>query len=63
MYRPDRILLKNNTATVIDYKFGEEEHTAHHRQLQRYAELLRRMDYTEINSYLYYVSLGKLIEC
>lgn len=62
MYRPDRVLLKDNTATVIDYKFGEEEHGYHKRQIQRYADFIREMGYKEVKGKLYYVSLGKIID-
>ena len=61
MYRPDRVLLKDNAATVVDYKFGEEEHGYHKRQIQRYADFLHEMGYKEVKGLLYYVSLGKII--
>ena len=62
MYRPDRVLLNGNQATVIDYKFGEEEHGYHKRQIQRYADFLREMGYSEVDGKIYYVSLGKIID-
>lgn len=61
MYRPDRILLQENNATVIDYKFGEEEKKSHARQLQRYADFLKEMGYANVKTRLYYVSLGKIV--
>lgn len=61
MYRPDRVILNGNKATVVDYKFGEEEHDYHKRQLQRYADFLKEMGYEEVNARLYYVSLGKVV--
>ncbi|MHB9055641.1 MAG: UvrD-helicase domain-containing protein [Paludibacteraceae bacterium] len=61
-YRPDRIILKDNEVTIVDYKFGEEEHQYHLRQLQQYVSLLLQMGYDKINSYLYYVSLGKIVK-
>lgn len=60
MYRPDRVVLNGIQATVIDYKFGEEEHGYHKRQLQRYTDFLKEMGYSEVKGKLYYVSLGKI---
>lgn len=61
MYRPDRVLLKGNKATVIDYKFGEEEHEYHKGQLKQYISFLKEMGYAEVKGVLYYASLGKII--
>ncbi len=61
MYRPDRVILNGNQATVVDYKFGEEERGYHTRQLQRYADFLKEMGYQEVKTKLYYVSLEKVI--
>lgn len=63
MYRPDRVLLNGNQATVIDYKFGEEEHGYHKRQIQRYADFLEEMGYKDVIGKLYYVSLEKITIC
>ena len=60
-YRPDRVILKNNNATVIDYKFGQEERAFHIRQLRGYSDFLTEMGYKPVKACLYYVSLGKLI--
>ena len=60
-YRPDRVILKNNNATVIDYKFGQEERAFHIGQLRGYSDFLTEMGYKPVKACLYYVSLGKLI--
>ncbi len=62
-FRPDRVILNNGKATIIDYKFGDKEHPVHQRQVLQYASLLRQMGYMEIESCLYYVRLGKIIHC
>lgn len=61
MYRPDRVLLKGDKATVVDYKFGEEEHEYHKSQLKQYISFLKEMGYAEVKGVLYYASLGKII--
>ena len=60
-FRPDRIILQDGKAIVIDYKFGEEEHAAHQKQVSRYMKLLQQMDF-EVEGYLYYVSLKKILK-
>ncbi len=48
--RPDRIVLKNNKVTIIDYKTGGFVDT-HEKQVSNYAEALKKMGY-EIDSCL-----------
>lgn len=54
--RPDRVLVKNNKAIVIDYKTGieKEEHAA---QINKYANALMNMGYSSIEKYLFYVEV------
>lgn len=58
-YRPDRILIDGNKATVIDYKFGQNELASHQRQITKYKELLQQMGYTT-SAHLCYVKLQKV---
>lgn len=60
-YRPDRVLLKDRTVTVIDYKFGEH-HGRYERQVRRYADIWRRMGYEDVKAYLWYVLTDEVIE-
>lgn len=59
-YRPDRIVIDGNKATVIDYKFGAHEKISYHRQVQQYTKLLQEMGY-ETSGYLCYVQLKKIV--
>ncbi len=54
VYRPDRVLVKDGKVTVIDYKFGEKNRR-YHRQVARYADIYRRMGYSEITPIIWYV--------
>jgi len=56
--RPDRVMISGNRAIVVDYKFGRKQTGSHRNQIIRYAELLQRMGYTEIECYLWYVNMG-----
>ncbi|MFV0392525.1 MAG: UvrD-helicase domain-containing protein [Paludibacteraceae bacterium] len=62
IYRPDRVILKDQKAMVIDYKFGEEEHDYYRSQVKRYSDFLTQMGY-EVSALLYYVSLKKIVSC
>ncbi len=54
VYRPDRVLIRGGKVTVIDYKFGGRD-SRYHRQVTRYADIYRRMGYSEITSAIWYV--------
>jgi ATP-dependent exoDNAse (exonuclease V) beta subunit (contains helicase and exonuclease domains) len=59
--RPDRVLTRDRKAIVIDYKFGDSEKEAYLWQVRNYMKHLRQMDYKEVEGYLWYVSLGKVV--
>ncbi|NDV47804.1 ATP-dependent helicase [Paludibacter sp. 221] len=61
LYRPDRVVIKDNTATVIDYKFGNIESKHHIRQVKQYMDLIAGMGY-EVKGFVCYVSLKKIVE-
>jgi hypothetical protein len=52
--RPDRVMMKDKSVTVVDYKFGEPS-DRHRRQAADYRELLRQMGYDNVKSWLWYV--------
>ena len=58
--RPDRVMTRGTEAVVVDYKFGALETERHRRQVASYLALLRRMGYTEVSGYLWYVKLGTI---
>lgn len=59
--RPDRLMLHENKAVVIDYKTGvEEEH--HSGQVLQYADVLKQMGYTETKMFLVYPAISKVVE-
>lgn len=59
-HRPDRVMIRDKEAVVVDYKFGELDAASYRRQLERYASLLREMGYERVNGYLWYVKQGKI---
>jgi len=60
--RPDRVMLSEGKAIVVDYKFGEIRDPRHNTQIRNYLRLLREMGYVEVKGYLWYVELGKVEE-
>ncbi|MBR5324132.1 MAG: UvrD-helicase domain-containing protein [Muribaculaceae bacterium] len=59
-YRPDRVVIDGDKVTVVDYKFGAES-PAYIKQVESYISLLKKMGYFNVNGYVWYVSLGKVI--
>ena len=54
IYRPDRVVIKDGKVTVIDYKFGEKNNR-YRRQVAHYADIYRRMGYSDITPVIWYV--------
>tara|TARA_R110002050_G_scaffold126506_2_gene247253 strand:- start:1229 stop:4324 length:3096 start_codon:yes stop_codon:yes gene_type:complete len=53
--RPDRVVLKNNHATIIDYKTGEQN-ANYHNQLNTYAESFSNMGYIIDQKIIVYIN-------
>ena len=61
-YIPDRILLKNNKVTVIDFKTGSDYNIEEHKsQITTYSNLLSEMGYDKIKMVLAYTELEKTV--
>lgn len=59
-WRPDRVMTKGERAVVVDYKFGMGTPDSHRRQIERYADLLRRMGYKDVSGYLWYITMERV---
>lgn len=59
-WRPDRVMTRGKKAVVVDYKFGELRTSAHRKQIENYASLLKRMGYEQVSGYLWYITLGEV---
>ncbi|OAV66381.1 ATP-dependent helicase/nuclease subunit A [Bacteroidales bacterium Barb6XT] len=55
--RPDRVMLSEGKAIVVDYKFGEHTDNRYHAQVKDYMDLIRQMGYADVSGYLWYVTL------
>ena len=62
VHRPDRVTIgPDNSVTVIDYKFGEP-HSGYAAQIRRYCDLYRKMGYTKVQGWLWYVTLAQTVK-
>ncbi len=60
-YRPDKVLVNDQEAIVIDFKTGEESNR-YEKQINQYARLLQEMGYTGVKKYLLYINSAKIVE-
>ena len=60
--RPDRVMLRHDSAIVLDYKFGRIRSTRYEEQVRTYMDAVRRMGYTAVKGYLWYANYGELVE-
>lgn len=58
--RPDRIVLKNGKAIIIDFKFGAEK-PGYITQVSNYRNLMYEMGYKNVEAFLWYVDNNKII--
>jgi hypothetical protein len=58
--RPDRVILRNGKATIIDFKFGEEN-PRYLFQVRHYRNLLIEMGYEQTEAFLWYVDADKIV--
>ena len=61
MLRPDRVVIYDRKVVIVDYKFGEH-HKTYERQLRKYAEIWRRLGYSVVSSYLWYVHTDEVVK-
>ncbi len=60
--RPDRVIIAGDSATVVDYKFTNEQSPKHKEQIKGYVELLEQMGY-RTTAFVWYVLHGEVVEC
>lgn len=59
--RFDRLLIKDNRAVVIDFKTGAPS-KADQQQVLAYMDVLRNMNFAEVEGYVLYVRTGEVVE-
>ncbi len=61
--RPDRVMIDraNNTAVVLDYKFGLTHDSRYRAQVRRYMALISSLGIQRVTGYLWYAEEGRLV--
>lgn len=59
--RPDRVVVDGGEVKIIDYKFGEH-YPKYEPQMNKYADVWRRMGYEKVSAYLWYVHTGEIVQ-
>lgn len=62
LFRPDRVILDEKLVRVVDFKFGQQTQEKYVNQVRRYVHLLEEMDYPWVEGYIWYATLGKIIQ-
>lgn len=60
-YRPDKILINDEEAIIVDFKFTDNIENAHREQIENYKHLLSQMDIPTVKGYLFYGFLDQLV--
>lgn len=60
-WRPDRVVVTESGLDIIDYKFGAED-KAYLKQVCNYADIYRRLGYSNVRAHVWYVESGRIIE-
>jgi ATP-dependent exoDNAse (exonuclease V) beta subunit len=60
-FRPDRMMLGDGCAVVVDFKTGERR-DSHASQVKRYAQLLRETGIPDVRSFLWYIRENEVLE-
>ncbi|NQU54919.1 MAG: Dna2/Cas4 domain-containing protein, partial [Bacteroidetes bacterium] len=58
--RPDRIMISENEAIVVDYKTGEKKSDSYNRQVQRYAKTLKETGAKKVTGFLWYINQNEV---
>ncbi len=58
--RPDRIMVSEKKAIVVDYKTGEQKSEKYNSQVKRYAKTLKETGFEKVEGYLWYVALNEV---
>jgi ATP-dependent helicase/nuclease subunit A len=62
LIRPDRVIVDGDRVTVVDFKFGEQEKPSYLNQVGNYIEQLGKMSYREVEGFVWYVMLDKIVK-
>lgn len=60
LLRPDRIMLKGDSALVVDFKTGEIKTEKYHWQVKQYARILKDTGFNKVEGFIWYTGLNEV---
>lgn len=60
LYRPDRMMLANDEAVIVDFKSGTVRDEAYKAQITRYCEILKETGMDRVSGYLWYIQTNEI---
>lgn len=60
--RMDRVMILEDEAIVLDYKFGYGDKDDYHDQVRLYMQLMRELGYKKVRGYLWFAHRAQLVE-
>lgn len=60
IFRPDRIMVRNNEALVVDFKSGTIKESIYKEQVRRYCQTLIESGITDVTGYLWYLTTNEI---
>lgn len=61
-YRPDRLMVKGNSAIIVDYKTGAAELPEHLKQIKTYCGLVKAGGYEEVSGFIWYLQSERIVK-
>jgi ATP-dependent exoDNAse (exonuclease V) beta subunit len=58
--RPDRIMISEKKAVVVDYKTGEKKSDSYNRQVSRYAQTIKETGFEKVEGFLWYINQNEV---
>jgi len=62
LLRPDRVIIEDGHAIVVDFKFGQVEKASYKAQVSNYMQQLTDMGYKDVEGFVWYVILDKTVK-
>jgi ATP-dependent helicase/nuclease subunit A len=59
-YRPDRIMIREGEAVIVDFKSGAQKKESHCEQVRRYCQTLKESGMVSVKGYLWYLQTNEI---
>ena len=62
LFRPDRVMVNDRFAIVVDYKNSETVKETHKKQVRNYMSILQNIGYTQIDGFVWYLKSDEIVK-